>query len=87
MSLFGNIIPWFKRGPALSRQTVALEQLMKEEFIGILKKADPILADVFTMHDYGYEADEIREMLHMEKSTYYYQWKRIRDRWKEYNAD
>ena len=29
MSLFGNIIPWFKRGPALNRQTVAMEQLMK----------------------------------------------------------
>ena len=29
MGLFGNIIPWFKRGPALNRQTVALEQLMK----------------------------------------------------------
>lgn len=29
MGLFGNIIPWFKRGPALSRQTVALEQLQK----------------------------------------------------------
>lgn len=29
MGLFGNIIPWLKRGPALSRQTVALEQLMK----------------------------------------------------------
>lgn len=65
----------------------ALEHLMKEEFIRILKKADPVLAEVFTMHDYGYEADEIREMLHMEKSTYYYQWKRIRDRWKQYNAD
>lgn len=29
MGLFGNIIPWFKRGPALNRQTVAMEQLMK----------------------------------------------------------
>ena len=29
MGLFGKIVPWFKRGPALSRQTVALEQLMK----------------------------------------------------------
>ena len=29
MGLFGNIIPWFKRGHALNRQTVAMEQLMK----------------------------------------------------------
>lgn len=29
MGLFGNIIPWFRRGPALNRQTVAMEQLMK----------------------------------------------------------
>ena len=29
MSLFANIVPWFKRGPALNRQTVAMEQLMK----------------------------------------------------------
>ena len=29
MGLFGKIIPWFKRGPALNRQTVAMEQLMK----------------------------------------------------------
>ena len=29
MGLFGNIIPWFKHGPALNRQTVAMEQLMK----------------------------------------------------------
>ena len=29
MSWLGNIIPWFKRGPALNRQTVAMEQLMK----------------------------------------------------------
>ncbi len=29
MGLVGNIIPWFKRGPALNRQTVAMEQLMK----------------------------------------------------------
>ena len=33
------------------------------------------------------EADEIMERLKMGKSTYYYQWKRIRDRWKQYNAD
>lgn len=29
MGLSCNIIPWFKRGPALNRQTVAMEQLMK----------------------------------------------------------
>ena len=29
MSFLGNIVPWFKRGPALNRQTVAMEQLMK----------------------------------------------------------
>ena len=29
MSWLGNIVPWFKRGPALNRQTVAMEQLMK----------------------------------------------------------
>lgn len=29
MSLFANIVPWFRRGPALNRQTVAMEQLMK----------------------------------------------------------
>lgn len=29
MSLWSNIVPWFKRGPALNRQTVAMEQLMK----------------------------------------------------------
>ena len=30
MGLFGNIIPWFKRGPALNRQTVAMEQLIEK---------------------------------------------------------
>ena len=47
----------------------------------------PVLADIFEMRDYGFTAEEIMEKHSMAKSTYYYQLKRIRDRWEEYNAD
>ena len=33
MSLFGNIIPWFKRGPALNRQTVAMERVALHQLL------------------------------------------------------
>lgn len=67
--------------------STALANLEREEFTDILKKADPVLADIFVMRYYGYEPEQIMEKHQMAKSTYYYQLKRIRDRWEEYNAD
>ena len=67
--------------------STAQSNLEREEFICILKKADPVLADIYEMRDYGYEPEEIMEKHNLAKSTYYYQLKRIRDRWEEYNAD
>ena len=55
-----------------------------------LREEDPILVRIIEWDEYGYERDEILKMLGRkgtEKSWYYYQWKRIRDRWIKYNKD
>lgn len=52
-----------------------------------LRKEEPILAQIVEYGEYGYERDEILKMLNREKSErswYYYQWKRIRDRWEKF---
>ena len=65
----------------------AITGVMRDQFKSLLRKEDPVLATIFEMNDYGYNSDEIMEHLNMASSTFYYQLKRIRNRWKKFNAD
>lgn len=52
-----------------------------------LRGEEPVLADIIEWNEYGYNREEILKKLgkrESEKSWYYYQWKRIRDRWEKY---
>ena len=65
----------------------AITGIMRDQFKSLLRKEDPVLATIFEMNDYGYSSDEIMEHLNMASSSFYYQLKRIRNRWKKFNAD
>lgn len=52
-----------------------------------LREEEPVLADIIEWDEYGLSRDEILKKLNRnksERSWYYYQWKRIRDRWEKY---
>lgn len=52
-----------------------------------LRSEEPVLVKIIEWDEYGYDRDEILVKLDRkksEKSWYYYQWKRIRDRWEKY---
>ena len=65
-----------------------ITKVMWEGFKTLLRKEVPVLAEILEWDEYGYTAKEIMTKLGKkedETSWYYYQWKRIRNRWKEYN--
>lgn len=65
-----------------------ITRVMWEGFKKLLRKEVPVLAKILDWDEYGYTAKEIMTKLGRkedETSWYYYQWKRIRNRWKEYN--
>ena len=52
-----------------------------------LRSEEPVLVKIIEWDEFGYGRDEILGKLNRkksEKSWYYYQWKRIRDRWEKY---
>ncbi len=66
----------------------AVTKIMWEKFKAMLRRDTPVLASIVEMDEYGYSASEIMERLgegRKETSWYYYQWKRIRNRWREFN--
>lgn len=65
----------------------AISRVMRDEFKTLLQKEDPVLATIFEMNNIGYSKDEIMEHFHMSTSTFYYQLKRIRNRWRNSNKD
>ena len=67
-----------------------LTGIMWSDFKKDLRKDVPALADIIEWDEYGYNPEEILEKLGKrkdQKSWYYYQWKRIRDRWVAYNEE
>lgn len=67
-----------------------MADVMWSDFKKILRRETPSLADIIEWDEYGYRAEEIMQMCGKQKkdtSWYYYQWKRIRDRWKKYYND
>lgn len=66
----------------------AMANIMWDGFKDKLRRTVPVLADIIEMDEYGYRVEEILQKLGKredETSWYYYQWKRIRNKWKEYN--
>ena len=58
-----------------------------DRFKEMLRSEEPVLVSIIEWDEYGYGRDEILMKLRRkksEKSWYYYQWKRIRDRWEKY---
>ena len=68
----------------------AITNVMWDCFKKELRKDASVLADIIEWDEYGYNRDEILQKLKRtveETSWYYYQWKRIRNRWADYNKD
>ena len=71
-----------------SVENEVIAKVMWEEFKKRLRSEVPVLADILDWDEYGYTAKEILVKLGRredETSWYYYQWKRIRNRWNDYN--
>ena len=65
----------------------AINNVEWSRFKEVLRGEEPVLADIIEGDEYGLSRDEILAKLNRkksEKSWYYYQWKRIRDRWEKY---
>ena len=65
----------------------AISNVVWSRFKEVLRGEEPLLADIIEGDEYGLSRDEILAKLNRkksEKSWYYYQWKRIRDRWEKY---
>jgi hypothetical protein len=65
----------------------AISRMMRDHFKTIPQKEDPTLATIFEMNAFGFSSDEIMLHLKIGTSTFYYQLKRIRDRWKKFIDD